>query len=212
MSFVAFNSSAGAPQPQGVEGNLFLQHRGACLSSFPIIVWSKGCLDLYSSDAPIKLPLVKTALPSKNEVCVTGGVRWIRISFFLKVLCNEGSQAWLRGLDSAAICQNSAFSTWRETLCLTPCVHLILQVSLTLHSSPVDEIPALVSSLIQAWIDLLRWRTARVQHAAAGHLLDSSSSARKTRFMQHLDSSAIWLFNELPFLDSMKSNSCHSCT
>lgn len=38
-----------------------------------------------------------------------------------------------------------------------------------------------------------------MQRAAAGHLLDGSSSARKTRFMQYLDLSAILLFNELPF-------------
>lgn len=56
---VAFNSSAGVLQPQGVEDNLVLRHGGACLSSFPIIVWSKGCLDLYSGDVPMKSPSVK---------------------------------------------------------------------------------------------------------------------------------------------------------
>jgi len=68
MSFVPFNSSAGALSPQDEEGNLVLQHRGARLSSlFPIIVSSKACLDLYCSDAPIKQPSVKKAFPLKRK-------------------------------------------------------------------------------------------------------------------------------------------------
>lgn len=118
---------------------------------------------------------------------------------FPKVLRSEGSQVWLRGLGSAAICQNSAIAgEGKRRAWLFACTSL--PVSLTYHSLPVDEIPALISSLVQAWMDLLRWRTVRVQCvAAAGHTLNSPSSARKTGIKQHLDLRTIWLFNELTF-------------
>lgn len=159
MNFAAFNSSAGARLPRGVEGNLILQHGGACLSSLSIISWSKGCLALYAPAVTFS----KVALPSKTEGCVCHSEMDTHLLLPV-VLCTEGS------LVSAAIYLSGETC---PTLHIRPLLHLsdISSISCEMKSQPSSP-----PWLMLGWISW-RWRTVRGPGASAeGHTLNNTSS------------------------------------
>lgn len=187
-AFCAFNSSAGAPWPSSCgRQSCLLPRGGACVSSPPITAWSKGCLDVRRSDAPIKSPSVKTALPfsEKNEVRCRRHEMNPRL-LPPKVLCSEGSRVWLRGLGSAAIYQSElGFRGWSVALLACGCLP---RVGDTSSITPVDEIPALVSSLGSGLNGFTKMEDG--ERAAAGLTLNNAS-AHETRLKQHLSLRAV---------------------
>lgn len=122
---------------------------------------------------PWKWPAVKEHFPGKMR-CVRG----IRSSSLLRSCAVKGPRFDRGSLAlRQSISQKLALARGKRRARLLACTSL--SVSVTYH---------LISSLAQAWIDLLRWRTVRGQ---SGHMINNSSSAHLTWFKQQLDLRAL---------------------